>query len=133
MQFILKENRARNQFKSMTAMQSALVAHDRILAISTEIRKRHGLEPLGDSQAVKLWRAKVDAAPALRKASAKRQADLSGPDWVADVARRRRKIDAERLALDAEIKAMVERKAIPVSRIASALGISRQRIYQLAA
>jgi hypothetical protein len=120
--------------KTRAQLESALDASARILAISAEIRERSGLQPLAPSLSVRLWSDRLrNMAPAkVRKVAAKHQVSLTPDKAVADIARRRKALDRERMQLDREIAALVETKAVKVSRIAQALGISRQRVYQLA-
>jgi hypothetical protein len=51
----------------LKALPGALVAHDRIQAISDEIRTRHGLQLVAESDFVAAWRARL--APTASKAT----------------------------------------------------------------
>lgn len=88
-------------------IETALAAHDRLQAISTEIRGAAGLEPLPEGEAVQAWRGRLALLESKPKAkprkAAKCKAELSPSDWVAEIARRRRQLERERLAIDAEI------------------------------
>lgn len=128
----------RNRNRSMPKMtrdrlSSAVDAYDRILAVSTEIRSRHGLAPVAEGQSISGARARL-AKMSVRKGrkapSLDQSLGLTPLERLAAVAKDRAALDRERERIDAEIKSLVGQ--VPATRIAAALGISRQRVYQLA-
>lgn len=135
--FQLKANRDRNRpADKMPAEQlrAALAAHDRIMAVSTEIRARHGLEALPESDAVSSWRVRLveleTKAPA--RAKAPRTVALTVDEQLAELAKRRRRIDREQLEVRAEAVRMFKERLAGATKIGDALGVKRQRVYQLA-
>ena len=127
--FVLKENRDRNRpmAKKMPKAQlaDALAASDRIFEVSCEIRGRAGLKPLERSRTYVEARARLGAPKAVK---------VLGPaETLAELAKRRSKLDRDRDALDRDIRELAASKTVGASMIARALGISRQRVYQLAA
>ena len=133
----LKANRDRN--RSMAKMpreqlSSAVDTYDRILAESTAIRARHGLAPVVDGETIRAARKRLAELPARKtRKRAKCQGALTPDGQLAEIAKRRREIERERVALDAEVAALAASGSVKVSAIAKALGVSRQRVYQLSA
>jgi len=118
-------NRNREMIKQPKAsIATALAAHDRIQAISDEIRGRHGLPLVPEAPRVMAWRAKV--GPVKVQSLAERAAALAAS---------RAKLERDRVKVDRELAALAEeaRGTREVTRIADLLGLSRQRLYQLAA
>jgi hypothetical protein len=115
-------------------VEAALAAHDRIQAESDAIRQRHGLPPVPENTIVRAWRAKLATAKlkAAKREPAAKVEPSSPLELVADLAERRAKLKREGEQLDRELRELVASRAVPVSRLALALGISRQRVYQLA-
>jgi hypothetical protein len=109
--------------QSRAKINAALAAHDRIQAESDEIRERHGLPPVPENETVLAWRAKVGAAPAKV---------LSPAAQAAELAKRRRKLKRDSEELDREIAALAVSGELPAARLARALGVTRQRIHQVA-
>lgn len=125
--------------KTRERLESALESHDRIQALSDAIREREGLPPVPENGIVTAWRQMLAALPekkAKRKAVPKRQEALTPAAQVRELAKRRRDLEREREAVDAETRRLVElaqsERSLSVSGIADALGLSRQRLYQLA-
>ena len=119
-----RERKRRNRApKSREELEHALAGHDRMLAVSTEIRSRHGKGPLDDNSIIRGYRAKLEALgrPVERKAA----------DPLADIAKRRRQLEHERTVLEYAVRE-AKLAGLPVSKIAKAMGVSRQRVYQLA-
>lgn len=111
----------------------------RIREESDAIRARKGLEPVPDNEIVCGARsrlAELEAKPSKRKAAAPKR-ELTPAERVSAAAKRRRELEREREALDAEIRELValaqSDPSISVSGIARSLGLSRQRLYQVAA
>lgn len=135
--------RARN--KPMAKMgreqlERALASHDRIQAISDEIRARHGLEPVPENQIIQAARERMallatrEAGKRTRKPSrATSREKLTSAELAADLAKRKRAWKRDGEALDAEIAALAASGDLGATRLARALGVSRQRVYQLAA
>lgn len=126
--FVTTANRDRNRpMAKMTKVQlaDALAAHDRIMAESCEIRRRAGLPVLEENEIVKAARARMGAGKVPKV--------LSPSEQLADLVRRRQKLDRVREQFDADLRALAQSKSIPAAMIARGLGVSRQRIYQLAA
>ncbi|MBS1892838.1 MAG: hypothetical protein JST59_16205 [Actinobacteria bacterium] len=126
--FILKQNRDRN--RSMSKMpkgqlSEALAASDRIYDISCEIRNRHSKPPLERSLTYRTASARMGDAKPVKA--------VDPAQSLGEIAKRRKKLDRDREKLDADIKALIESRAVPMAMIARSLGVSRQRIYQLAA
>ena len=117
----VKQGRAR--------IEAAIAGHDRIQAESDAIRQRHGLPPVPENTVVTSWREKLAASPKAKAAKAEASSPL---EQVADLAERRAKLKREGERLDRELRELVASRAVPVSRLALALGVSRQRVYQLA-
>ncbi|MBS1863029.1 MAG: hypothetical protein JSS68_15110 [Actinobacteria bacterium] len=127
-QFVTKGQRERNRpMRRMNRAQltNALAAHDRIQAISDEIRRRHGLAPVPENVIVREARARLAAFKAPRV--------LSPSEALAELVKRRQKLDREREAFDADLLALIRSGEVPKAMIARAMGITRQRVYQLAA
>lgn len=110
-------------------LEEAVQGYDRILAISTDIRRRAGLPPIEDGPTIKAARIKLAEAPVKSRRAKK---VLAPRDMVADLAKRRRKAEKERETVDKAIAELVRDKILPVSVVAAELGVSRQRVYQLA-
>lgn len=125
-----KANRSRNREtlkRPVADIAAALEAHDRIQAISDQIRARHGLAPVGESRRVSVLRERVggyvpDALPSL----AERAKALAASRVKLEL--QRQKINAEMTQLASAVKGTRE-----VTRVARVLGVSRQRLHQLAA
>jgi hypothetical protein len=137
----LREKKRRNRPpKTREELEHALAVHERSLAAANEVRSRLGMDPLAENQSVKGWRAKLAALPEpkrkAKRAAPKAQAPLTPSQRVAALARRRRELEREREAVETEVRELVSlaqsEKGITVSAVASALGLSRQRLYQLA-
>lgn len=121
--YVSAEWRARNRpvlKQSRAGLATALDAHSRIHAVSTEIRARHGLGALDDGQTVRGWRVKLAGSAPLAVVS------------LDDLAKRRAKIKRDEAKLDRDLRELIASKTVPAVRIAEALGVSRQRVYQLA-
>jgi hypothetical protein len=106
--------------QSRAGVESALDAHDRIRRVSTEIRERHSLSALEDGLTVRAWRVKLAGSAPLASIS------------LDDLAKRRAKIKRDEAKLDRDLRELVASRTVPAVRIAEALGVSRQRVYQLA-
>jgi len=136
--FILKENRDRNRpvmKAGRERVEAAIAAHDRIQAISDEIRTRHGLEPVAESEIVQSWRLRLlelNSKPSKSRKS-KPATVLTPTERLADLSKRRRQHRREGDALDAELRELIASREIPMQEIALAVGLTRQRVYQLAA
>lgn len=124
--FVLKVNRDRN--RPMAKMNKgqladALAAHDRVMALSCEIRERSGLAPLDDNQLISEARARMSRSKA--------PVVLQGADALADLVRRRRRLERDREAFDNDLARLVGSGEVAMSMIARSMGVSRQRIYQI--
>jgi len=134
----LKANRDRN--KPMTKMnadqlRAALAAHDRIQAISDEIRARHGLQPVPENtirQAARARLAMLEAKAAAKPTRAKAGPTLTAEQRLEAIAARRRKLARDRAECDQELAELARSRAVGVTRIAERVGVTRQAIYQLA-
>lgn len=126
----------RPKVKTRAELESALDAHDRIQAISDEIRSRSGLPPLPENGIVTGWRLALEKAPAARKVKAKapavRQAELTPAAQVAAIRRRREAHEAEGEALRSEALGLFRSGVAGATAVGTALGVKRQRVYQLA-
>lgn len=139
--WLLKKNRDRNKPMSKMGREQlaqAIAASDRIGAISAEIRARHGLPPVPDSSPLAAARVRLaeliakDAAKGTRKA--KPPARERTPAEMADeLAKRKRAWKREGEELDREIAALAASGDVGATLLGRKLGVSRQRVYQLAA
>src|SRR5690242_7917929 len=86
-----RERKRRNRSpKTREELEYALSAHDRIAAVSAEIRAKAGLEPLEDNVLIRGYRSRLaEIGPAKRKAKS------SPADPIADIARRRKQLEQE--------------------------------------
>ncbi len=140
MSWQLKANRDRN--RSMAKMpadqlEQALAAHDRIQAISDEIRGRHGLPIVPESPGIMAARGRLvqlrAKAPKVKRSKARtvKAAELPPSERLQAVTRRRVQLRRELAESDREVVELRDSKAVPVSKIAAKLGVSRQAVYQL--
>lgn len=128
-EFTTKAMRDRNRpilKQSKASIWAALAAHDRIQAVSDEIRARHGLKPVPESDMVKRWVAKVSGSKKAPRTLAERASALAASRVKLE--RERAKVDRELAEIAAAVKGTGE-----VTKVALVLGLSRQRLYQLAA
>lgn len=111
--------------KTRKDLERALAASERIMRISTQIRERHGLEPLEDNRIVTQWRAALAATHNERGLSSR----------VEELAKRRAKLERDQKALSRDLRELVAlakaSRGVSVTEVARGLGISRQRVYQL--
>jgi hypothetical protein len=148
MSWQLKANRDRN--KPMMKMnreplEGALAARDRIQAVSDEIRARAGLPPVPESPHMMRVRGRLgelvakDAGKRKRKPSRATSAaaaassgsprDALTPDAL-EAWRQQHEREAEEIRSAAV--AMFRERVAGATRIGKALGVKRQRVYQLA-
>lgn len=125
---MLKANRDRNKpmaKMSKAQLAEALAAHDRIKEASTAIRRRAGLDPVADNQLIEASRERMGAAKAPKL--------LTPSEQLAELVKRRQKLDRDREKYDADLRELIGSRKVAVSMIARALGLSRQRCYQMVA
>jgi hypothetical protein len=143
----LKSNRDRNRPMAKMKreqLEAALLAHDRIQAVSDEIRARAGLPPVPENSITKgardrlaLLVAKDAAKGSKRKPSRATSAAVSSgsprdaltPDAL-EAWRQKHEREAEEIR--AAAVAMFRERVAGATRIGKALGVKRQRVYQLA-
>lgn len=138
---LLKANRDRNREltkQPLEALERSAVVRDRIKAESTAIRARAGLPPVPENGIERAARERTEMlqAKAAAKASRKRpkaRKVSKAVDPLANLAQRRRDHQEAGDALDKDTRALIASKEYGAAEIALALGISRQRVYQLAA
>ncbi len=121
-----KDARSRNRFMaklSKAQLADAVAAHDRIQALSDDIRKRAGLEPVPESRALVEARERLSGSKVAR--------ELSPADMLAELVKRRRMLETARKAFDKDLAALAAGGQVGVSMIARSLDLSRQRVYQI--
>lgn len=142
MSWQLKSSRERNRpMAKMPAdqLEQALAAHDRIQAVSDEIRTRHGLPLVPESPALMAARGRLvqlrEKGKGKRVTASKRRTvkarELTPDERLAAVAARRVQLRRELAESDREVCELRDSKAVGVSKIAKRLGVSRQAVYQL--
>jgi len=135
-----KEFKARN--KPMDKMgreplEAALAAHDRIQAISDEIRARHGLPIVPESPRIMAARSRLlqlqskGSRKAPSKARKAKPRELTPDERLKAVAERRSELRKALAETTREVCELRDSKEVPVTVIASALGVKRQAVYQL--
>lgn len=140
--FILKANRDRNRsFDKMTLpqLEARLAAHERIQAISTQIRERVGLPPVPENAITEGVRGRLAmlqakaVKPKVKRAKVTDVLPLT-PEQELDAikAAREKRRAAEQQDSD-RIAVLARSRALPVAQIAARVGVSPQAIYQLAA
>jgi hypothetical protein len=126
-----RERKRRNRPpKTREELEHRLAVHERFMAESTAIRERHGLPPLKENSITTMHRAALAALDAKEP----KKAPLTVLERAAQVKKAEDKMERERQRIEREKRevAAEARESREVGKVAQVLGVTRQRVYQLA-
>lgn len=128
--FQLKANRDRNRPMAKMPrpqLEAAVGAYDSVAEESRLIRADYALRPVADGPSITAGRLRLAALQAKTV-----KAPLSDLEEVERIANARRRLGRQRAELDDALRAVLERRKVPVAQVADKLGVTRQALYQLA-